>query len=90
MEREKVYEVSKNLYDLSVREHEIESKTPNFYKIVGRNSKDAFETNYSKTFFSKEEAVNYLEFLIARQISSAQSALVNAENKLQQFKDLYK
>jgi len=84
---EKIYQVYENLL-LDINEVECSRVTDNSYWTLN-NMRYALDTNYCKSFKSKDDAVRYLKGKINSKINSVKSTLNYYEEKLEEFKSLY-
>lgn len=85
----KLYQVSTNS-QLDIYEVEYIRKTESYYWTSGTKMKDALNTNYRKSFDTKEEAIAYLQSILEEQIRRAKWVLDNANEQLIKFKSMYR
>ena len=83
----KIYQVYTNL-NLEIIEIECSRITDNSYWTMN-NRRNALDTNYAKSFLSKEDAVNYLKGKLNEKIYYCKSILEHYENELTKFQSLY-
>jgi len=76
----KIYQVYTNLR-LEILEIECSRVTDNFYWAMD-NRRNALNTNYMRSFLSKEDAVNYLKVCLKAKINSVKSTLEYYEKEL--------
>jgi hypothetical protein len=79
----KIYQVAKNK-NLDIREIEYIKKSEIFYWTTPKN-REALNTNWVASFDTKEEAVNYLKYLIKKEISLAESTIKYYNEQLEIF-----
>jgi hypothetical protein len=83
-----LYKVSKNLYNLEIQEITYIKKTDSFY-WTSESRRDALNTNYCKIFENKQDAINYIKYLIQSDIDRANSSLKYANDKMDKFNNIY-
>jgi hypothetical protein len=83
----KIYQVYTNL-NLEIREIECSRITDNSYWTMN-NRRNSLDTNFVKSFFNKEDAINFLRQKLESKINSSKSIVQYYENELIKFKSLY-
>lgn len=83
----KIYQVRTNM-NLEILETSYVKKSLSFYWINETN-REALNTNWVKSFDTKEEAVRYLKYLLLRQISNTESVLRYYNEQLEKFNLMY-
>lgn len=86
--KHKIYQVATNL-NLDITEVEYIKKTESFY-WKDEKSRDALDTNWRKSFDTKEDAVNYLGHLLKSKITSTQNTLDYYKIQESKFEEMYK
>ncbi|OQA90943.1 MAG: hypothetical protein BWY27_00710 [Bacteroidetes bacterium ADurb.Bin234] len=84
----KIYQVSRNLYTLKVREINIIKKTDSFYWTSNSN-RCALNTNYHMSFETEFEAKRYIKSIIESNIERTKRTLNDYEKVLKEFEDMY-
>jgi len=83
----KIYQVRTDM-NLEILETSYVKKSLSFYWINEIN-REALNTNWVKSFDTKEEAVRYLKYLLLRQISNTESVLSYYNEQLEKFNLIY-
>jgi len=82
-----LYQVNNNLNELTPIEVKYIRKTDSFY-WTRKDWRCAINTNYYKSFETKEEAVAHLQYLIENKTRQSQSSLDYYNEKMAKFKEL--
>lgn len=85
----KIYQVYTNL-SLDIREVNYIRKTESTYWVEGERYSHRLDTDYVKSFDTKEEAIDYLKNLLESKLMSIKSTFDYYNEQLDKFNKLYK
>lgn len=84
-----LYQVNTNL-NSDIREVEYFKKTESYYWLRENGSRDALNTNYCKSFDTKQEAIDYYISCLKSNLAYAEGILKYNQEKLEKFNKKYK